>query len=65
MPKKEIFTPTKMGRKALPEGEKRLDRITIVLHSSELAAIKKKAAEDGVISLSDWGRKVLLDAAKK
>jgi predicted DNA binding CopG/RHH family protein len=65
MPKKETFTPTKMGRKALPEGEKRLDRMTIVLHSSELAAIKKKAAEDGVVSLSDWGRKILLDAAKK
>jgi predicted DNA binding CopG/RHH family protein len=62
--KKKEFVPAKLGRKPLPEGAKRLDRVTIVLHESELDAIKQKASEEGFSSLSDWGRKTLLAATK-
>jgi hypothetical protein len=62
--KKKDFVPAKMGRPPMPEGAKRLDRVTIVLHESELETIRKKATEEGFSSLSDWGRKTLLAAAK-
>jgi uncharacterized protein YecT (DUF1311 family) len=52
----------KMGRPAIAQKLKIDQRAPIMFRESEIALIKKKAEEDGM-TVSAWGRKVMVEAA--
>jgi uncharacterized protein (DUF1778 family) len=62
MPDEE--TKNKRGPKPMPEDRRRRERVSIVVNVAELELIRAAAKASGD-SVSIWGRKVLLKAAKE
>ena len=60
-----MATVTRMGRKPLPESERRAKPLRIRLTDSEREQIDKAAEQAGHSGSSGWARSLLLEAAQK